>query len=201
MPTGYTADVCDGKVTDFKEFAMRCARNFGALIMMRDDAMDAPIPEFKPSEYEREALENAKAELLKVQGMTDDECTAAALGEYREALGAHQKVEAERLAVRGRLLAMRSKVADWRPPTTDHQGLKDFMIEQLDMTIGSDGAPSTYYLDKAKKLSGQDWRAKELASNQRRVVYYTDEYAKEVERTNGRNRWVKELRISLANQV
>lgn len=45
MPTGYTAAVCDGKITEFPAFALQCARAFGALITMRDDAMNAPIPE------------------------------------------------------------------------------------------------------------------------------------------------------------
>lgn len=27
MPTGYTADVGDGKLKDFREFALRCARD------------------------------------------------------------------------------------------------------------------------------------------------------------------------------
>lgn len=45
MPTGYTADVQSGKVTDFAEYAMNCARAFGALVLMRDDPSDADIPE------------------------------------------------------------------------------------------------------------------------------------------------------------
>lgn len=37
MPTGYTASVQEGKVTEFRDFAMECARAFGALVMMRDE--------------------------------------------------------------------------------------------------------------------------------------------------------------------
>ena len=43
MPTGYTADIQDGKITTLREYALSCARAFGALIMMRDDPHDAPI--------------------------------------------------------------------------------------------------------------------------------------------------------------
>ena len=46
---------------------MDCARAFGACIMMRDESVDAPIPEeFKPSTYHIEELEKAKSDLKKV---------------------------------------------------------------------------------------------------------------------------------------
>lgn len=54
MPTGYTHKIKDGMT--FKEYALRCARNFGALMDMRDDPMDAPIPIFTPSGYHEEKL-------------------------------------------------------------------------------------------------------------------------------------------------
>ena len=43
MPTGYTAYVQDGVITEFADFAMKCARAFGALIDMRDESLDAEI--------------------------------------------------------------------------------------------------------------------------------------------------------------
>jgi len=45
MPTGYTLDLYDGKNITFKEFVMKCAGAFGALISMKDESLDAPIPE------------------------------------------------------------------------------------------------------------------------------------------------------------
>jgi hypothetical protein len=43
MPTGYTAPIADGMT--FEQFALGCARAFGALVTMRDEPSDAPIPE------------------------------------------------------------------------------------------------------------------------------------------------------------
>lgn len=45
MPTGYTYPVCEGKITEFPDFALSCARAFGALISMREEPMDAPLPD------------------------------------------------------------------------------------------------------------------------------------------------------------
>lgn len=54
--------MADNENFTFPEFAMRCARNFGALIMMRDEPLDAPIPEkFEPSGYYKKEYEKAKA--------------------------------------------------------------------------------------------------------------------------------------------
>jgi hypothetical protein len=49
MPTGYTDCVRSGEVTEFADFAMKCARAFGACIEMRDEPSGTPIPEaFEP---------------------------------------------------------------------------------------------------------------------------------------------------------
>jgi len=198
MPTGYTADVVDGKVTDFKTFALRCARNFGALVMMRDDALDAPIPEeFKPSDFYEKELVKAKAELARVTSLTWQRCNEEEREERSRLLAAHQKHVDECRAVRDRLLAMRSQVADWQPPTPDHQGLKDFMIQQLDETMRFDAQPGTYYLDKASIRTGEQWRADQIEELNDRIERYTEEVRKENERTAARNKWVADLRRSL----
>ena len=58
MPTGFTCDIKDG--ITFERFALNCARAFGALINMRDDSLDAEIPdEIKPSDHHVKALAEA----------------------------------------------------------------------------------------------------------------------------------------------
>ena len=45
MPTGYTAPVEDGSITDLRAYALRCARNTGHLYStLQDVPLDAPIP-------------------------------------------------------------------------------------------------------------------------------------------------------------
>lgn len=73
MPTGYTADLYDGKDVSFEGFALNCARAFGALVSLRDEP-DAEIPdEFKVDEYYVKKFEEAKEELEKAESMTDEE--------------------------------------------------------------------------------------------------------------------------------
>ena len=49
MPTGYTTDIYNGKDVSFRDFALTCARQFGACIMQRDDPADEK-PKIMPEE-------------------------------------------------------------------------------------------------------------------------------------------------------
>ena len=56
MPTGYTIDIYNGKKVTFKDFALNCARAFGACVMQRDDPADEK-PKIMPEEsYHTKAL-------------------------------------------------------------------------------------------------------------------------------------------------
>lgn len=71
MPTGYTSGVAVGKVTDFREFALQCARAFGACISLSDESSDTPIPEeFKPDSANSEKVLSAIEAKDKAYAMT-----------------------------------------------------------------------------------------------------------------------------------
>lgn len=73
MPSGYTSDIYEGKDISGKDFILKCARAFGATIMMRDEPLDKEIPVFEPSTYYIEVLEKAKNELEKYKKMSTEE--------------------------------------------------------------------------------------------------------------------------------
>lgn len=194
MPTGYTAAVVDGKITEFPEFAMQCARAFGALITMRDDPMDAEIPaEFKPCTWNTEALARAWARLASLNSMTLEERYAAALAAYEEGCAQADKYNAKDDEENRRLSAMADKVRAWNPPTAEHVEMKSFMLEQLNISKHD----ARYRHQHPEKLSGQAWHEKEIKSAMREVEYHAGEQAKEEERAKGRTAWVKALRASL----
>jgi len=62
MPTGYTAKLCEGEQS-FGEFALGCARAFGACVMQREDSMD-DLPKAREHDgdvgYYSRALETAR---------------------------------------------------------------------------------------------------------------------------------------------
>lgn len=192
MPTGYTADVQSGKVTDFQTFALQCARAFGALVLMRDDPSDAPIPEeFKPSNYSAKALEDATAELERLRLMTLIEVERAAASAYDEALTRWATRREERVQDRKRYEAMLSQVQAWDPPSQDHVEMKSFMLQQLKQSIDSDC--SSDYDDRPAKRSAKEWHEQESKRLRDSIAYHAKSHAEEVERTRGRNVWVRQL--------
>lgn len=195
MPTGYTYPVVDGKITEFPDFAMSCARAFGALITMREDPMDKPIPdEIAPdTKYYEERLAEHQKRLGDVQAMTYAECDAAAAAEHEEALKSRADYLARQDAEAARINAMLVKVRAWTPPTSEHTEMKKFMIDQLVMSL-----PGTYSPAIPEKLDGMTWRQRTIDSVAASVVRAKGEIAKEIERANGRTEWVKALRTSLA---
>lgn len=200
MPTGYTAKLCEQDVS-FNEFVMTCARAMGACVMMRDEPFDAPMPEeFKPSPYHAEKLAEAEAEIERASKMSDADCEAAALAEF-EKEGAHYRQMVEKgIASAARLRAMQAKVKDWVSPSSDHDGLKTFMLEQLATTLNFDGVDDYYQkqLAKLRKKTPTEHRLHKMEKAQKDIDYHHAEYLKEVDRTEKRTAWIKALRISLA---
>lgn len=197
MPTGYTYAVQEGKVTEFRDFAMACARAFGALVEMRDDPNDAPIPdEFKPhTSYHDEALVAAQKTLAKLPGLHANECQRRADAVFDAAVAERQARQIRRETERQRYSAMIEKAAAWQPPTPDHEGMQDFMLEQLRTSLDHDC--NDRYDEAPKWLTGEQWRRDELDRATRDIAYHTEKRDDEIRRAARRTAWVRALRESL----
>lgn len=199
MPTGYTADIAKG--ITFEQFAMDCARAFGATISMRDEPAGTPIPdEFKPSEYHNNAINSAKAELACLQKMSHADIEKAAADE-------HEKAEAHRLqrisevrALRAKYESMLTQAADWVPPSPEHEEMKSFMLQQISTSIDFD-CSENYYLEPSPRQSGQQWHASRVKIVTDNIEYHAKEHQKELERCAKRTEWVRLLRQSLRTQT
>jgi hypothetical protein len=193
MPTGYTADIADG--ITFQKFAMNCARAFGALIALRDEPAGAEIPEFKPSAYYDTSLAEARERLTRLLALTPDEAEDEALRAHLNAEEARAKYAREKEALRLKYEAMLADVEAWRPPTPDHQGLKNFMREQITESIRFDCGESAR--EGATKQAGAEWLAAAIADAERSVAYHAKSRDEEHARVAERNAWVRALRASL----
>lgn len=198
MLTGYTADIEKG--ITFEQFALRCARNFGALIMMRDEPLDAEIPEkFEESSHYREALEKAERALAVIERLTPEECAARANAEHMERAAFARKELEKNNQLRASYEAMLAKARTWEPPSNDHQGLKDFMTSQIEESIRFDCSGDYYQQIMAENaLPGDVWKVAKTQELRETIRYYREEVEKERERVAGRERWVRQLRESLA---
>jgi len=196
MPTGYTHEIAEG--ITFEKFVMNCARAFGALVLMRDDSPDAEIPErFEPSQYHVDRLKEIESELLKVRKMSLKQCSARAKSDYDNHLKEIEEGIRKAEDLRGKYLSMLSQVRAWQPPSSDHIELKKFMDEQITKSIKFDCGTSYYTKQTPVLLSAQSWKEERLAKLLKDFSYHKKENAEEVERTEGRNTWLRQLRESI----
>lgn len=192
MPTGYTAAVESGEITTLTQFALQCARGMGACVTMREDPWDTPIPErFEPStKYSEERLAHARALLAEVDALTDEECDTRARAEYEVALQRHKDYEAARDLRNERHHAMLEKVRKWH---TEAEGIREFMIEQLTISIDN------YRGMEPQELTGAEWRVDTRREALRDIHYHEKSIAEEIHRVTLRNQWLADLRLSLEN--
>lgn len=197
MPTGYTHAVQTGKVTTLRDFALSCARAFGACIMMRDEPADVPIPaEFQPeTRYYDELEAQATATLRELSDVSPEDADARALADYTDAVAARHERRRKRAEERARYEAMLAQVEAWTPPTPEHDELKRFMARQLRESIDfdCDGRYDTHPV----RETGADWLTRELADAERRLASAQEHRREEIARVAGRNAWVAALRASL----
>ena len=193
MPTGYTYPVAEGKVTALREFAMQCARGMGALVTMRDDPSDAPIPDkfTANTKYHDDALAEADKVLAEVPALSDAECDTRAAAAFTEAMQSHTQYAIDKAQQKRRYEEMIFHVERWKVPQ-EIVSLKDFMLEQLRDSLDHDCGGS-YRPDVPVRLTGEQWREKALAAASRDVAYHTVERQKEIDRTEARNKWLVEF--------
>lgn len=194
MPTGYTAGVADGDITSFPEFAVLCARAFGAAIMQRDDPLSAPLRLPSPStDYSERRVEEFTERLKLLQSLLPHEVERMAAEAHREAWRTWSENEDALLIKRGRYLAMILKVEAWEPPTSDHFEMKEFMLSQLQESIRFDCRS----LDHPTKISSEEWLQGEIAQAERDVKWHKVQIEEEFKRTNERRAWIQALADSL----
>lgn len=191
MPTGYTDSIKDG--ISFEQFAWNCARAFGALIMMRDEPAGAPIPEFEPSDYSAGELKKAQARLADLKAMTPQQAELRCLAEYDAQCKQVAEWNKSKAELRRKYETMLEKVRAWNPPTPDHAGLKEFMEEQIVSSIKFDCSE----FPAPELVRGKFWLEHRIQKAQDDIAYHAKSYAEEVERTNGRNKWVRDLNASI----
>lgn len=193
MPTGYTHQVLEG--CTFKQFIMSCARNFGALIDMRDEPMNAEIPEkFEVSDYYPQKIAALERELIALKGMPDDEVRRRYQAVVEDVRRYNREQRRNKTSSLKNYQAMLSETHRWQPPSPDHEELKRFMVSQLEQSIEWD---CMVYEKALPAKSHAEWRQSRIDELERDITYSRKAYREEVERVESRNQWLSQLRSSL----
>lgn len=198
MPTGYTAPIYNGDNISFKDFVLRCARQFGALYHMREEPMDAPIKKRKLDTYYLEGLKEAIKDLEEFSANPPTRDSLAK--EWADRLAKLKEEDAkrnkERHELRTRYIAMLRQVQAWVPPTDEHRNLKEFMISQIQDSIEYD---CHIWNDADKFPTMEQYIENSLSCKhlEKEVEYYQEQWEKEVKRCEEANKWIEDLEKSL----
>ena len=191
MPTGYTTDIYDGKDVSFRDFALNCARAFGACVMQRDDPADEK-PKIMPEE-------SYHAEQLKKLGKFKKP-TKAEFENYIKTKIADRKETIEEKKKLQKAYNRKIKEAqDWNPPTPEHEGLKKFMIQQLTDSMDFD-CNYDYHeseLNKLSKMTYDDYFEQQKQNHKWMIKYHTEYLEKDLNNIRQRNKWIQDLYNSL----
>jgi len=196
MATGYTAGVADGTVTTFREYALTCARSFGATITLRDEPLSADIPEFKVGNYAVERVERARADLQALLAMTPEQMDAAAESEYQGELRRRQESLERKAELRRRYESMLRKAEQFVPPTAEHAEYARFLVSQIEESIKWDCTDSLP-TNRPARLSWQKWFARRSTELDLEVQRSEKALREEVDRVRERNEWVRQLREAI----
>ena len=194
MPTGYTEEIAKG--ITFQEYAMGCARAFGACITMRDEPSGTPIPDkFEPSDYHAKALAGLRERLEELKAMTPDQAEIEAGKAYDTAETVRLTRMQELAELRQKYDGMLKKAQAWTPPTLEHKEFKRFMCGQIEQSINFD-CDTSYYETPTDRKTGPQWLHFGLMECARQIAYHEKEHAAEVERAEKRTGWLLALRQS-----
>lgn len=195
MPTGYTSDIYNGKEVSGKEFILKCARSFGALVTMRDDPMDKEITKFEPRTYHLDRLKEEQVKLEKYKNMTIDEVQKEIDDSYEKEVKRYYEQLDKYNRLKERYEKTLKEVEGWTPPTDEHVNLKNFAIEQLKESVRFDC--DFNHLRYPIKECATEWLDLRIISTEDNIKYHRNKFEEEVKVTNERNEWVNQLKGSL----
>ena len=196
MATGYTQVIEDSATPiSFRSFALRCAGAFGALISIRDNSLDSPLPEkIVPEPYYEKLLTEAKADLADLLARSDDEWRTVRAAEARRVADQNESYRMKHTEAIARYRDMRAAVVAWQPPTPEHDGMKTFMLEQIDSSARWIG---DLYQSKLPTADLGQYKRQAIADASDRVTSRSKAVEEEFERARNRNEWLQALVRSL----
>ncbi len=201
MPTEYTHALLKGEQT-VEEFALGCARAFGAYVEMKDEPLSVGAPEKledKETELYLKNIADLQRQIRNVKKMSYARAAKYAENDYNSSRLYHTNALIELAEGSFRLSKAMAQVASYTPPTKDHEEYKSFMVRQLSETMDWSCDPS-YHKEALKNLklqTPQEWKADKLEYLSERIEFKTKSLEKYTVRHTTCNDWIKQLHSSV----
>jgi hypothetical protein len=188
MPTGYTAPVADGTLTDLRDFVVRCAHAF-----FPDDGsgLGSPlsIQVADRSGYHDDQLRRLRHELGTLREMSREEVDEAWKKEVESERESHRKFQEKLDLENARIQKMTDEVEAWEPPLYDMKKLKYFMLDQLRLSVHS----PYYFPDNKKDQDSVRWYEDRVERLQKDIAYHGEAIAKSQIEAQWRNSWIESI--------
>jgi hypothetical protein len=190
MPTSYTYALLEKNVS-FKEFAISCTRAFGALINFRDEPFNKIILTIPLDSYHtKEVIENEKKLKDfkdKTQAKKIEWAAEKILKNKKSALERLKEIQKENKVFEDMLVQVKS----WIPPSKDHVNFKEFMTEQLEVSISN----TKYY---ENDLTSVETSIAEVIKThieylEENIKYHKENEQKEINRQKINQLWVDQI--------
>lgn len=163
MPTLYTAFIENGAITNGADFLKLCIRNFGIAADLKDKPLRVPVPtHFEPDPYYKQEYKRAVERNNKIQQMTLEEARQEIIEKYKRDAESSRKYYEDCVENNQKYLKVKKEIANWIPPTKEHENLKKFALEQLDGCIKSEKDLRRYERDANSENNGSYWTDKEI---------------------------------------
>ena len=98
------------------------------------------------------ALKSWEEKLIEFKSFTDEQFLEKRRSEIKDSIDYHAKKMLECEINLNRLTSILTDVNDWVPPTEDHQGIKEFMVNQIEQTIKHD-ADFEYHSEELERYN------------------------------------------------
>lgn len=199
MPSGLTSKIYEGKPITMEEYILKCARQFGGFMHMRDEDYNAPfIPRKVDLAYFDNNIARAKEQLEHYKSLTVEEVEQEVEEDYKFALDRHHDRVNKSLEILKRYDSMLEKVIAWEPPTAEHLNLKDFAIKQIQESIEWDC--DIVKMSYPVKESADVWLKNSIDGAQRTLDHYIKRKEEEIKNVESANKWVYDLLESLGGK-
>lgn len=199
MSTEYTAYIENSEITTGKEFLKLCTRAFGITIDLKNEHLSVPIPNhFEPVTYYKKSYEKALEELNKANNLTFDDAKNQMKAAYEKRISDYKSLAEKELAMNQKYAKVRKEVEEWIPPTEDHQGLKKFALEQINMCITKQEWIDEY-LERSKEAFDDSDEAVEkyvrdnIQCRKEDLDMAYKSWKEELERTEKKNIWIRKF--------
>lgn len=204
MPTGYTAFIEDGKITNGKDFLKLCIRAFGVCADQREEPLSITLrTQFGIDDFYQRHLENIETDIKKYESISDEELYEERKSSLEgEIIRCKNKIK--QINERNELYSkIRSEIKKWVAPTSEHNGIKEFALEQIDISIENTDYVKRSLIEAKKSLKNlsmdsiSEIRRDMIAGFEKDRSYYQNKITEERNRIDSRNLFMKQFLDSL----